>query len=253
MLIETSDARRVFVRCWRTAGDVRAALAIVPGLRSHGGLYERFATRLMNAGIATYAVDLRGRGRSPGPRSEPGLLAGFGRDVSALTGMIRNREGARPLFLLGHGVGAIVAGGWAIAHPVALSGLICASSAFELPGPRAWLRALAALMPREARLTLAQLRRCNDELRACAHLLSPPLLVMHGAADPVTSPSGSEQLHELAGSRDKTLQIFEGYHHDLLTGPGLELVIGRVLPWLEARLVRGAPIEQVGIAYINPE
>jgi alpha-beta hydrolase superfamily lysophospholipase len=253
MFIETSDRRRVFVRCWRQAGGVRAALALVPGLRSHGGLYEMFASRLMPHGIATYAVDLRGRGRSAGPRGGPGLLDGFGRDVSALTSLVRSREGARPMFLLGHGVGAIVAGIWAATHPAQLAGLICASAAFELPSRRGWSRALAALLPGEARATLEQLARCNAGLRAAATALTMPLLVVHGTADTVTACSGSEELHRLAGSRDKTLQIFEGYDHDLMTAPGNEQVTSRILDWLETRLGPGAPIEQIGIAFLNPE
>jgi alpha-beta hydrolase superfamily lysophospholipase len=253
MFIETTDRRRLFVRCWRAAGEIRAVLAIVPGLRSHGGLYERFASRLMHHGIAIYAVDLRGRGRSAGPRGGPGLLDGFEHDVAALANLVRSREGTRPLFLLGHGVGAIVAATWAATHPTDLAGLICASSAFQLPSRRGWARALAALLPREARATLEQLARANAKLRAAARGLSLPLLVVHGAADTVTACAGSEELHGLAGSRDKTLQIFEGYDHDLLTASGNEQVISRILDWLDTRSGPGAPIEQIGIAFLSPE
>ncbi len=223
----------------------------MPGFRSHGGLYERFALGLLEHDLATHAIDLRGRGRSPGNHHETGLLAGFGRDVAALARTVRDREGPVPVFLLGHGVGAVVAGLWTAAHSAAVSGLICSSAAFQVP--RGWLHGMTRVVPFAFCRTFADLRDASRQLRNCAADLSLPLLVMHGSADAVTSPAGSERLHGLAGTRDKTLQIFEGYDHDLMTGAGHDRVRDRMLRWLSARLDAATRIEQTRIEYINPE
>ena len=63
--IESKDCRRLFLRCWRP-GSVRAVVAIVHERGSHSGQYRLFSEALAARGIATYAVDLRGCGRSPG-------------------------------------------------------------------------------------------------------------------------------------------------------------------------------------------
>jgi alpha-beta hydrolase superfamily lysophospholipase len=37
-----------------------------------------------------------------------------------------------------------------------------------------------------------------------------PVLILHGTADKATRPSGSKRFHEMAGSSDKTLELYEG-------------------------------------------
>ena len=94
--------------------------------------------------------------------------------------------------------------------------------------------------------------RANEQLRAVVSQLSLPLLVLHGSADRLARPSGSEYLHEQAGSLDKTLQIFEGYNHDLIDAEGRELVAERIGQWIEARLDATVHRLKIGIEYINP-
>lgn len=57
----------LFIRSWRPAGVPRAVLAIVPGFNSHSGHYLWAAEQFTAMGLAVYAVDLRGRGKSSGP------------------------------------------------------------------------------------------------------------------------------------------------------------------------------------------
>ena len=39
-----------------------------------------------------------------------------------------------------------------------------------------------------------------------------------------------------AGSKDKTLKLYEGHYHDLLNDIGKEQVMGDIKAWIEARL-----------------
>jgi alpha-beta hydrolase superfamily lysophospholipase len=43
-----------------------------------------------------------------------------------------------------------------------------------------------------------------------------PLLVLHGTADKVTEPGGSEDMLRRAKSSDKSLKLYPGLAHDLL-------------------------------------
>jgi acylglycerol lipase len=42
--------------------------------------------------------------------------------------------------------------------------------------------------------------------------------------------------HEVAGSTDKTLKLYEGHFHDLLRDVGKEQVMQDIAGWLTARL-----------------
>ena len=57
---------------------------------------------------------------------------------------------------------------------------------------------------------------------------------MHGGADRLAAPEGSRELFERAGSRDKTLHIYDGYYHEIFNDVGKEKPVGDVLEWLGA-------------------
>ena len=64
----SSGGLRLFYRAWRPDQTPRGVVAIVPGFNSHSGYYAWVAERLVAAGLAVYAIDLRGRGESEGER-----------------------------------------------------------------------------------------------------------------------------------------------------------------------------------------
>lgn len=283
--IEPTGDQRLLVRSWRPVQEPRATLAIVHGFNSHSGYYERFAGFMARAGIATFALDLRGRGRSSGTRCFVREFTEYVDDIGALVATIRARAPALPLFMLGHSAGGVAACLYALANPRTLAGLVCESFAMDMPAPAAevqFLKALAFIAPRwpvlrlrsrqfsrdrqavermdrdpvvrrerQPARTLVELIRASSRLRVLLHDITLPLLILHGSADSVALPSGSEFFHEHAESRDKTLQIFEGYYHDLINDRGHEHVVERIHEWITARLDPEGDRAQIGISYIN--
>jgi len=61
-------------------------------------------------------------------------------------------------------------------------------------------------------------------------------LILHGTADKVTKPSGSQFFYDNAGSADKTIKLYEGAYHDLLTDVDRERVMADIKAWIETRL-----------------
>ena len=59
---------KILARSWRPDGRAKAVVVIVHGFNSHSGHYFWVADQLVAAGLAVYALDLRGRGRSDGER-----------------------------------------------------------------------------------------------------------------------------------------------------------------------------------------
>ncbi|HKV12793.1 MAG TPA: alpha/beta hydrolase, partial [Thermoanaerobaculia bacterium] len=88
--------------------------------------------------------------------------------------------------------------------------------------------------------TVAELARADDRLEKEFPLITLPVLILHGTADKVTRPSGSQFFYDTAGSADKTLKLYEGHAHDLLNDLDKEVVIADIKSWIEARLPRAA-------------
>jgi alpha-beta hydrolase superfamily lysophospholipase len=72
----------IFFRSWRPSIAPRGVVAIVPGFNSHSGYYDWVANELVARGLAVYAIDLRGRGKSDGERFYVDTFADYASDVA---------------------------------------------------------------------------------------------------------------------------------------------------------------------------
>ena len=268
--VEGTDNLTLFVRSWRPQGTARAVVAIVPGFNSHSGYYAWVGARFAAAGVAAYAVDLRGRGRSDGERFYVNKFADYVSDVTTLVALAKSREPGLPVFLLGHSAGGVAACVYTLENPTAISALICESFAHEVPAPDfalAVFKGLSHVAPhahilhlknedfsRDPKVvqtmnddpliahetqptqTLAEMVRADERLKREFPLIKVPVLILHGTADKATKPSGSQRFYDTAGSSDKTLKLYEGHFHDLLNDLDKEKVMSDILSWIDARV-----------------
>ena len=66
--LENAGGLKIVFRSWQPAAPATGVMVIVPGFNSHSGYYGWVAEQLVSLGLAVYAVDLRGRGKSDGER-----------------------------------------------------------------------------------------------------------------------------------------------------------------------------------------
>ncbi len=261
---------KIFTRSWQPAGKPRAVMVIVHGFNSHSGQYLWAAEQLTKNGLAVYALDLRGRGRSEGERFYVEKIEDFTDDVETLVKTAKAENPGLPIYMLGHSAGGVTACVYALDHQSEIDGLICESFAFELPVPDivlTFLKGLSYITPHTHVFSLknkdfsrdaAVVESMNNDilikgesqpaqtaktmLDASARLaeefpkITLPILILHGTADKATKPSGSQHFYEQTGSSDKTLKLYEAHFHDLLNDVDKEVVIADIQSWLDARI-----------------
>ena len=67
-------------------------------------------------------------------------------------------------------------------------------------------------------------------------LYDPLDIILHGTADKVTKPAGSQLFFDTAGSKDKTLKLYDGHFHDLLNDIDKEKVMSDIKQWINAHV-----------------
>src|SRR5262245_288214 len=102
------SAGKLLIRSLRPTGTTRGVVMIVPGFNAHSGYYAWAADQLLGIGLATYAVDLRGRGQSDGERFYIDDINDYVKDVEKLASVIKSREPGLPVILFGHSAGGVV-------------------------------------------------------------------------------------------------------------------------------------------------
>jgi alpha-beta hydrolase superfamily lysophospholipase len=104
----TRDGVSIFVRAWLPE-QPQHILVCVQGLGGHGGYYEGLAGQLAPRGTITVAPDLRGHGRSCGPRGDIDRFDRYLQDIDAAVTWASACWPSIPLFVLGESMGASLA------------------------------------------------------------------------------------------------------------------------------------------------
>ncbi|MCZ7667304.1 MAG: lysophospholipase [Chloroflexi bacterium] len=102
------DGLELYYQWWQPETETKAVLMIVHGLGEHSGRYMNLVQPLSAAGYAIYAFDNRGHGRSPGKRGYINSFEEYRQDVVAFQGLVKEWEGERPLFIMGHSLGGLI-------------------------------------------------------------------------------------------------------------------------------------------------
>lgn len=265
-----ADGRRLYWQAWLPNAPPIATAVLVHGVAEHAGRYRFVAERLAGEGIAVFALDHRGHGRSDGPR---GLIDRIDLVVDDLSRFVERHVGelgpGKP-FLIGHSLGGAVSLAYALGQPDSVSGLILSGPAVatEAVSPAMTLvsRALSAIAPRLPVFQLDEELICRDQrivqayrddplvysgklpartlwqilsamrtLPAQVPELSLPLLLLHGGEDQLCPAAGSQLIYDRAGSDDRTIRIYPELYHEVFNEPEREAVIEDLITWLLER------------------
>jgi alpha-beta hydrolase superfamily lysophospholipase len=266
------DQIEICYQVWLPDGAPKAALQIVHGLGEHAGRYENYADYFVPRGYALYAADLRGHGRSGGPRGHAPSYESLMHDIGLFHARVREEQTERKIALVGHSLGGNLALNYALRRGDGLAAVVVTGPWLMLPqAPPAPLVALARLLSRIApsytqanRLDVSGISRdpavvatyaenplVHDRITArlyveCAAAaawalehagdLSPPTFVLHGGADRLTSPRGSRRFWENAGKPHIEHREYAGMYHELHNDLGKEIVFKDVEDWLATKL-----------------
>jgi acylglycerol lipase len=267
----TRDDTLLFEQRWTAASADRSSVVIVHGLAEHSGRYGHVAAHLVRQGHAVYTYDLRGHGRSEGRRGFVRRFDDYVDDLDMFIDRVRTDRPAAPLYLLAQSMGATISALLGIERQGRVDGLVLASPMIRmgnsvprilqrlssilgllLPGVRTMgvdrnLISRDAAVVEEARKDPlnyhgrvlarfgAEFVRAGERIRARMEDLSLPLLIIHGTADRLTDPAGSEELFCRSRSQDKTLSLFRDLYHETMNEPEKERVLDMISDWLEER------------------
>ncbi len=271
--IETADGLHLRARWWPAGDDPRGIVAVVHGAAEHIGRYEGFADALNRRGFAVTGFDMRGHGRSDGPRLFVRSFDPLVDDAARFLDRVSDIHPGHPLFLFGHSTGGTVATLLALTHPVRLDGLILSGPLLKVgenfsPLTIRLAKLLGRIVPRlpldriDASLISRDEKVVQDYeadplvyhgripagtgaagIRAIQQIeheesrLRLPILILHGTADKLADVDGSRRLYRRAASSDKTLKLYEGFYHEVLNDVGKEQVLADLLKWLDGHAI----------------
>ena len=248
--LESADGLELFYQRWRPEGAPRASLAILHGLGGHSGqsTYAHLIAYLVPLGYSIWGLDLRGHGRSEGRRGSIDRWQDYRSDLRVLLQQIETTESSPVTFLLGQSLGGLIVLEYVLRDPRAVRGVIAVAPSLSVPKISPLLMTLLkVLAPIRPHLVLspkadasaltrdpAEVQKMLDDpltdpklsprltvetlsaiewTQGHAAELQTPLLLLHGTADPLSSPEGSKTFFERVTAEDKVLKLYEDGRH----------------------------------------
>ena len=265
------DRTEFFIQGWEPDYKPKALVALVHGLGDHTSRYAHVGKAMSEAGYALVGFDLRGHGKSGGPRGHASSLDAYMQDIRRFFQLITTRYPDVPQFLYGHSLGGLLSLAYAIRYGKGLRGVIATGPALrsalqEQKAKVALVRLLGSLLPSvtlQNGLDPTTLSRDSQVVEAykndplvhystslgfgkaalsaidlCfqrAKEFPVPLLIVHGKADKLNYPSGSEEFAKLvrAAGGDVTLRLWDSLYHEVHNEPEKAEVFKFMIEWLD--------------------
>ena len=251
----------------------KAVFLLVHGLGAHSARWNFFAGFAAGRGYASYAVELRGFGRtSDRPRGHVDSFEVWDRDLLALRDAIGRDFPGTKVFLLGESMGGLIAYGLAGRNPGLFAGTVLIAPAFKnglkFP-PSAYVKLVLFLafkptlmvdVPFTSEMATrdpeyAAIMNANpDELRVAsigllggflpvqaragrlAKRFAVPSLFLVPGVDHLVDEGGTRKIFAKLAEADKTLIEYPDMFHALTIDLGREKVFADILDWTAERL-----------------
>jgi len=257
----------IYYQAWLPVENVQAVLLIVHGLGEHSGRYMNVVNHFVPLGYAVYGFDHIGHGKSGGAREFVKSFEDYTETLTIYYKMVLDWQEDKPIFLLGHSMGGLIATYYLLDHQALFKGAIISAPTIKVSdniskqgqgrrrgarGSRAHRRPGAKAISRDpevvsiyandplvfhgktpARLA-SELLRAMLRVTAELNIISLPFIVVQGSEDKLVDPAGAQILYDKASSQDKIIKIYEGLHHEVFNEPERSRVLKDVETWLAA-------------------
>lgn len=263
-----NHGNKKFLQYWCPENEVVGVICLVHGLGEHSGRYINFAQDFVENNYAVLAIDLYGHGKSDGLRGHIESYTILMDDILFLLEEAQERFTDIPLYLYGHSMGGNLVLNYSIRYKPKIKGLIVSAPWLRLAQPPppgklflGWV--MNYLWPSFTQSNginpadLSHDKEINNKYKkdpldhdkisaglfvkiyqsgkwAIEHAseLEIPVLIMHGAADKITSPEASEEFADRVLCKS-TYKKWIDLYHEIHNESEWSKVFSFILGWLK--------------------
>jgi len=250
-------------------------MVVVHGFGEHSGRYETLARSFAPRDYAVHAYDHTGHGQSSGRRGHVSDFSDLLDDLERFIALVRSEHPELPIVLVGHSMGGLVVAGLATQRAPDVDCIVTSGPALAIgpdvsPLKMTLARLFRSIWPTlslEAGLNVEGLSRDPEVVRAyqadplvhgrataamgasmtetivavrqSASRVQRPMLLLHGADDPLCDPEGSRRFYEGLPHGDvpgSDLHIYPNLRHEIFNEPEREQVYADMRAWIDDRL-----------------
>lgn len=254
---------RVFTRVWAGDGPARFIALVAHGYGEHSGRYQHVADRLVGIGGVVYAPDHVGHGRSAGEPAQVFDMDDVAGDLHKVSDRARAEHPDRPVVLIGHSMGGLIATRYAQTYGDELAALVLSGPAVGVNEGLAFLLELDPIPEVPIDPTILSRDPAVGEAYAADPLVyhgpfrketlqafikaieavafdpgfgDLPTLWIHGSADQLVDyQATAHAMEHLRGSTFEQI-VYEGAAHEVFNETNRDEVLADVVAFIERQL-----------------
>jgi len=262
----------IYYQAWLPEGNVKAVLLVVHGLGEHSGRYMNVVNHFVPLGYAVYGLDHIGHGKSEGMREVVERFEDYTDTLTIYYNMVKGWQTGKPVFLLGHSMGGLIAAYYLLDHQADFRGAVISAPGIKVSASISQAaitigKILSVLAPKAGVLALdvngisrdpevvrayvndplvfhgktparlaAELVKTMSRVTAEVDKITLPFIVVQGGQDKLVDPAGAQMLYDKASSKDKTIKVYDGLYHEVFNEPERARVLKDVETWLAAHV-----------------
>lgn len=270
-MIDGTGGVRLYIQRYELEEAI-AGVVILHGYCEHSQRYGHVVERFLEAGISCYLLDHRGHGKSDGPRAAVKKFEEYNEDLDKFMTLVRSWGGDKPLFLLGHSMGGLIATDYMLTRKPDIAGVLLSSPFLGLKvSVPLWKESLGKLfshiMPSlSMKSDLDPYLLTHDEAIVQEYIADPavpkianarwfteatsrqeylfahagewkwPALLMHGGDDRIADPEATKKLNEKIPDSLSQLAIFDGLYHEIFNEIDRKMVLDKAVLWMRSRI-----------------
>ncbi|PKM65558.1 MAG: hypothetical protein CVU95_14595 [Firmicutes bacterium HGW-Firmicutes-2] len=273
---DATGTKQIYYAVNTDVTSMKGVVVLSHGLAEHLGRYNEVVEALNTAGYGTYRVDHKGHGRTGIENGDKGIVGAYSEyyeDLDLIVDMAISENPGKPIYMLGHSMGGLIAAMYGVTYPDKLDGQILSGAATgpyylsfgaedafysQFGGNALYMlpNSLTSTVSRypavqnyyfvdPLRLTefSAQLywqtfaggsKYLTDQIEDGQYTYS--VLIIHGGDDRIVTKAFSENLYNNIDSVDKEIVIYDGLFHESLNERNEKaFVMSDIIDWLDAR------------------
>ena len=267
---KNKDAQNIFYRAFIPERP-KAAVVLVHGLGEHSAKYNCFGEDACKRGMAFFAYDQRGHGRSGGFRCHVDAFDDFVEDLRQFVEIAKIESLCGNVFVVGLSMGGLTSLLFSMKYGGMIKGTAVCAPALRFVSPPTGIEAgvaglLSFFLPRlttpnrvpfeylshdkeliektkgdKQSHRVISFRLFTEATKAAAYVLENavrlrvPLLLLQGTGDRVVDPSGTKEFFQKMAFQDKELKLYDGLYHELLREMERQEIMDYILSWIANR------------------
>ncbi|GMG95876.1 alpha/beta hydrolase [Tepidimicrobium xylanilyticum] len=269
--IDSKDKTKLYMRK-DVPKDVKANIIINHGFAEHLNRYDYVTKKLNEAKIGVYRYDLRGHGRSKGPKGHIDDFMDFAEDVDVMVDLVKSEYSNLPIFMLGHSMGGFITCLYGIKYPNKLKGQIFSGAAItkipQVEGIKGDIFSLVNLILPKLKIKnpvskdICSVKEVVEDYEMDPLVLKEatlnfyvqflvkgirwigsniskydyPCLILHGEMDRIVPREASIFLYNNIKSKDKEIKIYDNIYHEILNENEKDRILLDIINWVYNRI-----------------